>query len=136
MARDTLRLNIDIGPTFGKCFYFYPYPGTRLHRVCREYGLMVDGFESVSGYLEAPCVDEVFMSHGEMKKQFELLNLFFYFRLLFSKIHLPVVLEGVLYRALFGLRKPILAILDPMRAGTGFVKFRSTLRRLAMHYLR
>ena len=73
MARNTLDLNRDLRPEFGKCFYFYPYPGTKLRQLCEDYNLLRDDIESVSGYLEAPSLKEIFMSHKEMKKHFEMM---------------------------------------------------------------
>lgn len=42
---ETLRLNQKIGPHFGTAFYFHPYKGTELHRMCRDAGLLYeDGY--------------------------------------------------------------------------------------------
>ncbi len=65
MARETLQLNLELKPDFGKCFYFYPYPGTRLRQVCSENDLFGDGLKSVSGYLEAPVLK------GKRQEDFE-----------------------------------------------------------------
>ncbi|MFQ5964065.1 MAG: B12-binding domain-containing radical SAM protein [Candidatus Scalinduaceae bacterium] len=133
MAKDTLNLNMELQPDFGKCFYFYPYPKSRIHQLCLDYGLLLDDLESVSGYLEAPSLKEVFMSHKEMKKYFELMQSFFYARLLFSKIRMPLFLEKLLLKIIFLLRKPILAVLDTKSDTLGL---RRLLRKFAMKYLR
>ena len=128
MAKDTLNLNLELRANFGKCFYFYPYPGTRLHKLCSDYNLALEENDSVSGYLEKPSLKELFMSHQEMRKQAELMNLFFYARLLFSKIKIPLFLEKFLIRIIFLFRKPILIILNPGRD--------SKIKKLAKKYLR
>lgn len=136
MARDTLKLNLELQPNFGKIFYFYPYPGTRLHQLCIEYGLLLDDLESVSGYLEAPSLKELFMSHEEMKKHFGLMQSFFYSRLLFSKIRIPFLLEKILLRVVFLLRRPLLIFLDPTTSNKAVVRLRKNMRKFAMKYLR
>ncbi|BCB96290.1 hypothetical protein JZK55_12120 [Dissulfurispira thermophila] len=136
MARDTLKLNLELQPNFGRCFYFYPYPGSRLYQLCIDYGLLLDNFQSVSSYLEAPSLKEIFMSHREMKKHFELMQSFFYARLLFSKIKIPFLFEKFLLKIILLLRKPILIFLDPTANKKAVVRFRKFIRKLAMKYLR
>ncbi len=133
MARDTLNLNLELQPDFGKCFYFYPYPESRIHQLCLDYNLLLDDLESVSGILEAPSLKEVFMSHKETKKHFDLMQSFFYARLLFSKIKTPFLLERLLLKIVFLLRRPISAILVP---NTNTFGLRRILRKVAMKYLR
>ncbi len=136
MARDTLNLNLELRANYGKCFYFYPYPGTKLHRLCLEYDLLLDDYESLSGYLESPSVKELFSSHDEMRKQFETLNLFFYARLLFSRMKMPLILEKSLMKLVFLFRRPILSVLNPNASGRAGKGLRKIVRRLALKYLR
>lgn len=42
MALQTLKLNAEIDPELALAFLFYPYPGTGLHRLCREKGFLTD----------------------------------------------------------------------------------------------
>ena len=42
MALETVRLNAEIDPELALAFIFYPYPGTDLHRLCKEKGLLTD----------------------------------------------------------------------------------------------
>jgi radical SAM superfamily enzyme YgiQ (UPF0313 family) len=42
MALETVKLNAEIDPELALAFIFYPYPGTDLHRLCREKGLLTD----------------------------------------------------------------------------------------------
>ena len=136
MAKDTLDLNLELRPNFGKCFYFYPYPGTILHQICLDYDLISDNADSVSGYLERPSLKELFMPHKEIKKQFELMNLFFYTRLLFSRIRIPLLLEKFLLKTVFLLRNPISKMLDPTSTSKKMIVVRKMLRKLTKKYLR
>lgn len=136
MARDTLNLNLELRPNFGKCFYFYPYPGTRLYQLCKDYDLLLENIESVSGYLESPSIKEVFMTHIEIKRHFELMQMFFYSRLIFSKIRLPFLLEKLLLEIVFFLKKPLLIFLDPTSNNRIIKGLRKTMRKIAMIYLR
>lgn len=42
MALETVKLNAEIDPELALAFIFYPYPGTDLHRLCREKGLLTE----------------------------------------------------------------------------------------------
>lgn len=136
MAKDTLNLNIKLRPNFGKCFYFYPYPGTILHQLCLNYDLLLDNADSVSGYLERPSLKELFMPHKETRKQFELMNLFFYTRLLFSRIRMPLLLEKSLLNIVFLLRKPVSSLLDPTTNNRSIKELRKRVKKFAKRYLR
>lgn len=136
MARDTLNLNLELQPDFGKCFYFYPYPESRIHQLCLDYDLLLDDLESVSGYLEAPSLKEVYMSHKEVKNSFELIQTFFYLRLLLSKIRIPFLFEKFLLKILFLLKRPILMFLNPTTNNRTILGLRKILRKKAMKYLR
>jgi anaerobic magnesium-protoporphyrin IX monomethyl ester cyclase len=133
MAESTLNLNLELQPDFGKCFYFYPYPKSKIHQLCLDYGLLLDDLEYVSGYLEAPSVKEIFMSHKEIEKYFELMQSFFYARLLFSKLRIPLFAEKILIKIVFLLRRPILDILVLKNNKMGL---RKILRMFAIKYLR
>lgn len=136
MAKDTLKLNMELKPSYGKCFYFYPYPGTRLHKLCKDFDLLFDNTESLSGYLEAPSLKETFMSHKEMKKYFELAQVFFYSRLLFSKTKKFFLVEKLLLKVLFLFKEPVLLLLSSTTKSETILKSRRIMRRLAMKYLR
>jgi radical SAM superfamily enzyme YgiQ (UPF0313 family) len=41
-ALETVRFNAEIDPELAMAFIFYPYPGTDLHRLCRERGMLTD----------------------------------------------------------------------------------------------
>ncbi len=135
MAKDTLKLNLEIRPDYGKCFYFYPYPRTVARRLCESYNLFLDDLEAVSGILESPSVKDVFMKHSAMKKYCECLNVLFYSRLLFSKIHIPFLFEKLLLKVIFILRKPILMVLDPNSSWNTVKVLRRIMRRYALKYI-
>jgi anaerobic magnesium-protoporphyrin IX monomethyl ester cyclase len=40
MIRETINLNKRLSPTQAAVFFFYPYPGTELHEVCRKEGFL------------------------------------------------------------------------------------------------
>ena len=134
MVKDTIKLNFEIQPNFGKCFYFYPYPGTILYQLCSDYNLFLDEAESVSGYLETPSLKEIYLSHKETKKHFELMNLFFYSRLLFSKIKIPLLLEKIILKLIFLMSEPISYLLNPTSNNRNLFVFKM-IRGLAKKYL-
>ena len=111
MAVDTICLNRQLQPNFGKCFYFFPYPKTELHELCLHYGLLLDDLDSRSGYFESPSLKGIFMSHRETKGMYLTLELFFYTRVFFSRLGIPSALEKVLSRVIFLLVRPALGVL-------------------------
>jgi radical SAM superfamily enzyme YgiQ (UPF0313 family) len=136
MAQDTFALNLELRPNYGKCFYFYPYPGTKLYQLCLQHGLLSENIESVSGYLESPSIKEVFMSHKVMKKYFDLLNIFFNMRLILSRIKIPLSFEKLLFKIAFLLKGPILFFLEPVGKKGYQKKIRNSIRVFACRYLR
>jgi len=64
LMEETLSLNKRIRPEMGAVFYFFPYPGTRLHSICKEFGLLSKSSEELSGYLERPAIN---LTHCEIK---------------------------------------------------------------------
>jgi len=136
MAKETFNLNLELRPDFGKCFYFYPYPGTKLYEKCLEYKLLLDNIESLSGYLESPCLKEIFITHKEIKKYFNLLQIFFYARLVFSKVQVPAFFENALLKILFLFKDPILFFLRPTASKGRATKSRNIARNFAMKFLR
>ncbi len=136
MAQDTVKLNLELQPNFGKCFYFYPYPGSKLYQLCLEYELLKENYDSVSGYLESPSVKEIFMSYSDIKNFSDKMQIFFYGRLIFSKIKLPVLIENFLIKILFLIKKPVLSFLNPNINNNIVLQARKVMRKIAMIYLR
>jgi len=56
--RDTYKLNKKIAPYGGNCFFFYPYAGTSLYKVCEKNGLLksVDEMLEVTSYCIKPAI--------------------------------------------------------------------------------
>ncbi len=136
MAKETFDLNLELKPDFGKCFYFYPYPGTKLYEKCVEYGMILDGIESFSGYLESPCLKETFITHKEIKKYFNLLQIFFYARLILSKMKFPFLFEKILLKIILFFKRPLLFFLKPSADKGVISKSRNIARKFAMKLLR
>lgn len=135
MAEDTLRLNMELRPDFGKCFYFFPYPGTVLHGLCSKYGFLSDKTDSVSGYLESPLLKEFFISHEEVKRVSELMNLFFCVRLVFSKTKMPLFLEKMVLKVLTIFRKPVSNLFDSTGNGKNMILL-NKMKMVAKRHLR
>lgn len=136
MAEDTLNFNIACRPDFGKCFYFYPFPGTVANQLCKTYDLSLNNLETASGILDKPSIKETFNTHKNMIKYFEKLNVLFYSRLLFSKAHMPALFERWLLKIIFLFRKPILTLFDPDSDIVTIKALRRLLRKFALRYIR
>lgn len=136
MAEDTIRLNMEIKPNFGKCFYFFPYPGSKIYQVCKEYNLLTPDLDSVSGYLEKPVIKPIFMTMGQTRVVYEKMQTFFYYRLLFSKIWVPKHVEWILTHTFFLLRRPIILFLQPTKPNRLIERIRGIFRKYGLKYLR
>lgn len=136
MLKDTFNLNLRLRPDFGKCFYFYPYPGTKLYQLCAENDLLSNNLESVSSYFENPSLNEHFVRHNDLRRYFELMQIFFYTRLVFSHLRIPSWLESLLTQIAFLLKRPILIFLNPIKNNKPFRILRKIIRKFAMKYLR
>jgi len=55
---ETLKLNQKIKPFFGVCFFFYPYKGTKLYKLCEEKGLLKSEKEmnEITNYMTKPSI--------------------------------------------------------------------------------
>jgi len=137
MAAETRRFNWELWPSFGACFFFYPYEGTRLHALCQEYGLLRDGIETLSGFRQAPALKEVFMTEKQARNHLRAVEAFLYGRIVFSQIRLPRLLEKALLRTVvLPLKKLIAAVMDPYPTGWFPRVVRASLRKLGTKYLR
>jgi radical SAM superfamily enzyme YgiQ (UPF0313 family) len=136
MADETLKLNLELQPYYGRCHYFYPYPGTRLYELCLDYGLLLDDIESIHSFLERPSLKETFMSHKEVKKHLELLQVYFYVRILLSKIKVPFLFENLLLKTAFLFRKPVVYFFHPKQKNKILRMSRNIIRGFARRYLR
>jgi len=128
MALATLRFNMALRPSFGRVFYFYPYPGTRLYDICGRYGLLSEKMADMSGYLEGPSINGVFMCHKKIKKYSGLIQIYFYSRILFDELRLPGIIERLLWPFTVLIGRIILPLLDPSSKNPVNIRLRSLLR--------
>ena len=77
LMKETLSLNKCIKPDMGAVYYFFPYPGTQLHSICEEYGLLDKSSEELSGYLEHPAIKPIQWKVKNCKKIYRKLRLYF-----------------------------------------------------------
>jgi hypothetical protein len=136
MSKDTFNLNWKLRPDFGTSTFFYPYPGSKLHQMCADFGLMEDDIGSISGYLEKPALRETHFKHKDIIQHKQALDVLFLSRLVCSKLKLPLPIENIFMRTLILFRRPLLVVLNRSsdnRLIRGFVK---TLRRFALKYMR
>jgi len=76
------------------------------------------------------------MTHGQMKKIFDLLQIFFYGRLLFGRLKVPAFVEKLMLKVLIFCRRPALGILEPAPRNPLVRQLRKMLRKTAMKHLR
>lgn len=136
MQKDSIRLISELWPNIGKCYYFFPYPKTVLHQLSLDYNLSLDNIASKSGYLEGPTLREIFVSHKETIKNYQLTQLFFYSRILFSKIKIPALLQKIIFKIISLLRRPIFFFLNPATKNRFVAVIRLAIRKLMLKYLR
>jgi len=137
MMKDTLKLNQLIRPSFGRCFYFFPYPGSRLYDLCKEYNFIDEpSARQVSGYLERPVIKPTFASQATVLRRARETQLYFYLRLASSKVKMPRWLEVVLFPLVNLFRAPIMAVLGTSPDSRVVRKLRSIPRRLSLACLR
>lgn len=136
MQKDSMNLIFELWPNIGKCYYFFPYPKTVLNQISLNYNLLLDNINSKSGYLEGPTLKEVFVSHRETIKNYQLMQLFFYSRILFSKIEIPALLERFVFMIISLLRGPIFFLLNPASKNRFVAVIRLATRKLMLRHLR
>jgi len=126
MAQDTLNLNVELKPDHGFSFQFFPFPGSSIYDICHKYDLLPEVKDVDSGVVQSLPLKEVFLSVKDREKYFESLQLFFYARIVLSKINIPVSYEKIIIKILMIFRKPLAFILinDPKQSK----KIRSILR--------
>jgi radical SAM superfamily enzyme YgiQ (UPF0313 family) len=63
---DTVNFALEIKPDFIEFFYAYPFPGTELHKVANEMGLLTPGSIPEDAYSD-PAIPSKFLSIDELK---------------------------------------------------------------------
>jgi radical SAM superfamily enzyme YgiQ (UPF0313 family) len=68
-TRDTLETNVrfaqELMPDFLEIFYTYPFPGTKLHQIAVEQGLLRDGEVPVDAYSQ-PAIGGLYLTREEL----------------------------------------------------------------------
>jgi anaerobic magnesium-protoporphyrin IX monomethyl ester cyclase len=100
MALETYQLNKQLKPTNGACFYFYPYPKTRLREICEQFDLLREDISDHTGIKDKPAITETFMRYSEMENTYKSLYVLLYIRLFFSYFRLPRFVEDVVLKLL------------------------------------
>ncbi|MBF0109712.1 MAG: B12-binding domain-containing radical SAM protein [Magnetococcales bacterium] len=136
MARETFRFNQELRADYGRCFFFFPYPGSEIYEVARKYDLLPDHLDQVSGYTESPVLRPVHQSHEETRANNEKLNILFMVRSIASKLGLPLAFENLLLWVAILFRRPIFIVLDPRSSSPVVRRFRGVIRTLFQRHLR
>jgi len=138
MARQTVEINLELRPYYGKCSYFYPYPATQAQALCAEHGLTLERSRDYSGYFDGPALDETHMSHKTARRYFDRINAYMYLRLVLSRVRAPHLLEKLVFRAMVvsGLDRLLMRLLTQAPRGRRVRLLRRFLRSLAVRALR
>ncbi len=136
MAQETFRFNQELRADYGRCFFFFPYPGSEIYEVAKKFDLLPDNLELVSGYTESPITKPMHQSHSDIRKNNERLNILFMVRSIGSKFGLHPILETVLVHSAIVSQKPIFLLLDPKSSNAWIRKTRWLIRTLFQRYLR
>lgn len=133
MQVDTIELCRRLRTELGIVTFFFPFPGTKLWQVCSEYNLMLDNLEDrASGLFNGPSLKEIFNSHKNTVKNYQVLQLFFYLRLVSPALHIPIILENMLFRILMLTRKIIFPFIDKSTESAFIIRFIQALRRFVL----
>jgi anaerobic magnesium-protoporphyrin IX monomethyl ester cyclase len=96
----TLAINISIRPESGMVFFFYPYPGTELHKLCLGKGLMQsEKINTIDSFMEMPVIEFVNCSENSCRKIKQKLFLYFKTRKLATYLGINSRLfDAIVYR--------------------------------------
>lgn len=136
MQKDTINLNLSLQSGSGTCFYFFPYPGTRLYELCSESGLLMDNIDAKSGYFEGPALKETHVSHKETRKNFQALQLFYYYRLLIFHTDVPLFMDKCALAIMFMVRKAIFPFCDISTKNIRIKMLIKLMRRMGLRLMR
>jgi hypothetical protein len=82
----------------GTVFYFYPFPGTKLFNICKEYDLLLSDDEMTqSGYLESSSIKEIHCKKSDCIKIYQKIRLFLAVKGLGEILSLPKPFIKLLY---------------------------------------
>lgn len=80
LMEETLSINKRIQPNSGVVYYFFPYPGTQLYSICKEFGLLNKMSAELSGYLEKPAINLTHCKIHDCKNIYNKLMLYLFSR--------------------------------------------------------
>lgn len=118
---DTLKINKRLRPYRGHCFYFFPYPKTRLYEICKEFNLLQEGYEMLSGYFTSPAIKLTRCKPKDAKKICNRLRLYLYLSRILRNFKL-----GFCTPLLYYLMIPFAGMINQVYGGES--KFRSLIR--------
>jgi hypothetical protein len=98
MIRDTINLNMEAQVDAGVVFFFFPYPGTRLHEICVENNLLGSG-RALSSYTEGPAVSNKWITQKRLKRLYYEFRWLLYRRRLLSSVNMNPALKAVVAAA-------------------------------------
>lgn len=130
LMEQTLSLNKRIRPEMGAVFYFFPYPGTRLHSMCEQFGLLSKSSEELSGYLEHPAINLTHCKVSDCRKVYRKLRLYLLCRMATKDLGFASLPASTLLYHLFNIYPSFFVDLFTKRSG-----FKFTLRRIAYRIL-
>jgi radical SAM superfamily enzyme YgiQ (UPF0313 family) len=86
--RDTVDINIKIKPNNGICYFFYPYPKTRLFEICRQFDLLKPEAEKLRGYKEGIAIRLTHIDKEDLYRQYYTLQGYFFSRAALTAAHI------------------------------------------------
>lgn len=95
---ETIKLNRLIKPDMGIVSYFYPFPGTKLFKICQEYNLLSTEDMNSSGFLEKPSIKDEHCGRSDCLRMYQKIRLFLASRTLVTSLGLPNFVESIIYR--------------------------------------
>lgn len=114
---DTLKINKKLQPYRGTCFYFYPYPSTKLYDICKKFDLLNEDSEKMTGYFGSPAIKLTHCDPKSTKKICERLRLYLYLRRILNNIRL-----GSIASILYYLMIPFAGIVSKILVGDSKLK--------------
>jgi anaerobic magnesium-protoporphyrin IX monomethyl ester cyclase len=94
---DTFRINKFAKPDRGAIFYFYPFPGTKLFNVCKQYNLLIDEDKLPFGYRDKLTIKDIHCSEKDCRKIYNKIYLYFLSRTIVDAVGLPKVFKAIIY---------------------------------------
>jgi hypothetical protein len=94
---DTLRINKKLRPYRGACFYFFPYPKTRLYEICKEFHLIREDYEKMRGYFSSPGIIMTHCRPKDARRICDRLRLLLYINRILTNIKLCYIAPLLYY---------------------------------------